>query len=199
MSKKHKDEELSHLIPLIEEMCELLSIELCNRIETAESQNSNSVNFMNFWKVTWRRNRFGELKFRSSFAASATARGLTRRFIENGDVVDQKMVQSFFSIIAKPPTFMNLVEDISKIVYESNKKNEFFNPELEVGKNVSYLLNVIFKGILTVTYGEGKRVELPHLGAFEKTFKSGRKEEFSSSKTVGGMLQFEILKQNVNF
>jgi hypothetical protein len=199
MKIKHRNDELSSLVPLIGQVCELLSIELCNRIEAAESNGDNHVNFMSFWKVSWRRNRFNELKFISSFAASATARNLTSRFLTNGGVVDKEMIQCFFSIVARPPAFMDLVEELSKIVYESNKHNKFFSSELESGKNVSYLLNVIFKGILQLTYEDGLEIELPHLGRFKRSFKSGRKKEFSSSKTIGGILQFEIFNQNVNF
>jgi hypothetical protein len=181
MKIKHRNDELSSLVPLIGQVCELLSIELCNRIEAAESNGDN------------------ELKFISSFAASATARNLTSRFLTNGGVVDKEMIQCFFSIVARPPAFMDLVEELSKIVYESNKHNKFFSSELESGKNVSYLLNVIFKGILQLTYEDGLEIELPHLGRFKRSFKSGRKKEFSSSKTIGGILQFEIFNQNVNF
>ncbi|MEG3765099.1 hypothetical protein [Alteromonas sp. 14N.309.X.WAT.G.H12] len=197
MKERHKDDALSELIPCLNQLCELISIHLARKIEAAHKAGADHVKFMNFWKVHWRFNRDKELTFRASFAASTTARGLTSRFIENNDKVDDVMIQHFFSIIAKPPTFMALVDEITGIVYESNKMNEFFSDDLTVGKNVSYLLNVLFKGILIVCYDDGAKVNLPLIGSFQRAFRSKRKKEFASKQTSGGILQFEVAPQNV--
>ena len=199
MQKKHEGDSLCHLISHLDQVCELLSIHLARKIEAAQKEGSNTVKFMNFWKVSWRLNRNKEWTFRASFAASTTARGLTSRFIENGEQVDDVMIQHFFNIIAKPPTFMELVDELTSIVYESNKKNAFFSDDLTIGKNISYLLNVLFKGILVVCYEDGATVTLPRIGAFLRTFRSERKKEFASKQTSGGMLQFEVEEQNVFF
>ncbi|OUV22629.1 MAG: hypothetical protein CBC55_03720 [Gammaproteobacteria bacterium TMED95] len=197
MKERHADDSMCALIDHLDQVCELIAIHLSRKINKAHKEGTHNTKFMNFWKISWRKNRNQEWAFRASFAASTTARGLTKRFIENGESVDDVMIQHFFNIIAKPPTFMELVDELTSIVYESNKMNEFFSNELTVGKNISYLLNVLFKGVLVVCYDEGMTVSVPRLGAFLRTFRSARKQEFASKETSGGLLQFEVALENV--
>ncbi len=199
MKVRHADDSMCALIDHLDQVCELLAIHLSRKINKAHKEGSNNTKFMNFWKISWRMNRNQEWVFRASLSASTTARGLTKRFIENDENVDDFMIQHFFNIIAMPPTFMELVDELTGIVYESNKMNQFFNDELTVGKNISYLLNVLFKGVLVVCYDEGATVSIPRLGSFLRTFRSARKQEFASKETSGGLLQFEVALENVFF
>jgi hypothetical protein len=180
--KRYGNDENRDLLALIPDMTELLSVQLIKQIIEAKKIGNTSINFVNFWLVSWNEDN----EFSASFSATSAARKLTQRFIERGKTVDSELELYFQQTLSRKRNHMQLLLDMTSC---AQKNGSVYDSKIKTGKNVAYLFRVTFSTLLYLTFEKEGTVHLPGIGHFERKFKIKKKN--ASKQTHGGVLQFE--------
>lgn len=190
---KRKQEPLADKIIQLGGFVELLSSKLVNDINNANSKGESSLLFLNFWTIKWEfQEEDGEVEgekvevvvFSSNCTSTASARNISTKFAKNGCVIEDKLVDHFYSIITKPPLFMKTLSELSSMA----KRNQALTKStLSSGNEFAYLFHVLFVEIFYATYS-GESVQIDGLGKFDKALKTNSSS--TTGKTPVGYLQF---------
>jgi len=179
-----KGDDLYHLIKHLPEFIELLSAKLREDVFSEHEKGICSVNFLNFWKIQWKKSDApGFNKLKSSFIATSAARKLTKDFNNSNELVNSDMEVYFHQKLTRPPTYLPLLHKLTAMAQNSS---EIYPESMRTGTNVSYLFRVFFSTILRMTFEDKSCVIVPGIGSFERKFKAIPK--LQSFETKGGVL-----------
>lgn len=181
--QKDNKAELIQLLPLF---VSLLATKTKNDIIENSKSGATSYCFVNFWKVALSNSDKKRISSNSSsFVATSSARKLTTKFLDEGEVVTHPVETYFHQVITKPPHFMPFLQDLSKTALDSGTK---YPKEMKKGANLAYLFKVLFSTILHLTFDKKEVVFIAGIGGFERKFKI--KSKHQAEETRGGILHF---------
>jgi hypothetical protein len=189
VNERFKDSKnSSKLIPLVPEFVELLGTEYFTPImEKAVKNGESPVSFLNFWSVSWRKEKVTrELIVNATCSTKTPGRKLTEYFVKGSNKVTSEMCDYLYSVIGHPGYFPELIQTLIK---QARKKSSFYDRQLTIGKNLTLLFRMVFDTLLYETFDREVEVQLSDLGAFENMYKIGRKN--ASADRPPGYFQFK--------
>ena len=180
-----KGEPLSNKINHLSELCEVIRIKLVRDITSAIENNEDSLVFLNFWLLNLSVDEEDNLHVTASLKSTSTSRKVTNKFVENNFNINENVAEYFFSVLSKPPEFMELLKELLGII---KANTPVLSGEITTGAHIAYLINVLFTEILYATYNEDRAVEVDQIGTFVK--KAKKLASAKSKEKPQGALHF---------
>lgn len=148
------------LAPLLPQLVDILGVDFEIETKKAYKNNEASFQYFNFWKIEITPKR-KHLEV-AAYPANAVSRKLTKSYNELGQLTTE-MTKTFTRTLSRPSQYMDLINRLSKI---ARSHSSIYHQDLQAGKNIAFLLNIIFESIMHYTYQEEKEVKLTGWGSF---------------------------------
>jgi hypothetical protein len=184
---RHLKEPLAEKINYLHQLAELISAKLFRDIKKSRENGDQKLLFLNLWTIKWNESAEGKISLSSSCSATSSARNISNKFRDNGGELNASIHEYFYSVLSKPPGFIDFLAELSDIAKQNLNLNDK-SGGLTTGRHLAYLFNVLFSEILEATYQDGLTVKISSLGTFEKKLKINKRK--GSEKEPVGYLQF---------